>query len=249
MLLYLTNGLGTDDHDSEAAWRASCRTWRMRMQTPRRAEPNPRSALPDEKIAERMCDLGAAAALLVRQTDICVSVLSCSEEAIRRLPAPCDVSDAQLRLAQSMWASLLRTYRPILVQHPSLPLTLDSVIGGAATGRRDGGRSLDVVLSRCDATLRPLLRLLPALLDPPCSTSPTRPSAVARRAPGRLRVFVYERCMAVAAHDAGSRALDVRHRLFSLHRTAATPPAATHSAAGAERRADRTADLSVTRTV
>ncbi len=196
-----------------------------------------------------MCDLGAAAALLVRQTDVCVSVLMCSEEAMRRLPAPCDVSDAQLQLAQSMWASMLRMYRPILAQHPSLPLTLESVIGGAGAGRRDSERPLDVVLSRCDATLRPLLRLLPALLDPPGSTSLMRPSAAARRAPGRLRVFVYERCMAVAARDAGSRALDVRHRLFSLHRMAATPPAAMRSAAGAEMRADHAADLSVTRTL
>ena len=147
-----------------------------------------------------------AALLLVEETDICSSTFACPRRIVERLRAAgcAAASPETVRISRELFGSVKRAYMPVLAQHPSLPLSLDALVGPALRV------TLDVVLTRCDRTpLAPLMRALPALLD---GFRVARPGGFGA---ARLRLFVYERC---AAGEASPPPLDVRDRLFEVRR-------------------------------
>jgi len=138
-----------------------------------------------------------AALLLVEETDICKSTLSCPPGVVERLRGSGCASGSSLpphfvRIVREMFGVVKRQYLQVLEQHPSLPLSLEGLIretegaGGATSSGGPTPGPVDVLLARCDSTpFTPLFRSLPALL-----TGSTDTAWVA----DRLRLIVYERC-------------------------------------------------------
>lgn len=182
-----------------------------------------------------------ATLLLVTETDICRSTLTCPPRLVERLHASGCASGPGIPLAlvrrlREMFGTIKRTYIALLEQHPSLPMSLEALLrdtegvstsATASAGWAVASPSIDVVVLRCKRTsLSPLFRALPALLGA------GRGSAGTHGVPptGVLRLFVYERCAAVAA-SYGARPqpflpesllpfaeLDVRDQLFEVRR-------------------------------
>ena len=136
-----------------------------------------RSGLSIPKSVSMCTPLESNLALLARHTDLCSSVLQCDAAKLEATAANCpSPQPSHVRRMQSLFGVLRRTYSEMLAQHPSLVFDLREF--EQVHPRRP--RAIDIVLSRCDEPLMPLLRILPAALQPSVRL--------------RVRVVVFERC-------------------------------------------------------
>ena len=149
---------------------------------------------------------------LLAHTDACDSLLTCPSKLLEQLEsktAGCS-SDAMLttsaiRRLQSLFGSVRRTYAQLFQLHPSVPFELRALM----LPRPPASATLDLVIARCTAPTRPVLRVLPAALPPSARV--------------RARAIVYERC-APGIHLQPLPTLDARDELPP---SAASPCAAT----------------------
>ena len=142
--------------------------------------------------------------LLLEHTDVCTSVLACDSEssaAIQREAQGCGhAPPGVVQRVQALFGNIRRTYAPLIMQHPSIPLDLRTLL---VNGISQHAPQLDIVISRCREPLWPALRVFPAALPPSVRA--------------RLRVVVYEHC-APGAHLQALPSLDVRDHMLSVHR-------------------------------
>ena len=122
------------------------------------------------------------------------------------------LTTSAIRRLQSLFGSVRRTYAQLFQLHPSVTFELRALM----LPRPPASATLDLVIARCTAPTRPVLRVLPAALPPSARV--------------RARAIVYERC-APGIHLQPLPTLDARDELPPSRRVALRGDGSSSSAA------------------